>query len=338
VNNKGLPRSDFHKILLRMVSTLKSMRFVSSNNVRTQNKYIFAVSPTFWYAFPVALTGRLFGFKVVFEYNDLPLLEHGEGSDLKLFKRLYLKSGEYLNYEYGPKHLSGIVSITNQLNEHFKKKFPLTRRLVLPLNADYGRIEVGKIGREKVSGNIELVYSGSYFEFESVNDVLDAFKVIRATYPHVNLTLTGDIPISGWEDTKSYARAIGVGETVRFTGMIPYDDYVRTIRIADILVLPKNKNVINESNFPTKLGEYMATGNPVIAGRTPVLNDFLFHQETVVFYKPGDIKSFVKAIKYLLENPVKRKEIGLRAREYAEEAFDYRNNAMRLCDFFHDLS
>jgi len=337
VNNKFIPTNSLKKILYRIVSIVKTMKMIVDHRKYYDRKFIFSISPIFWYTYPIALLGKHFGYKIIFEYNDLPLIEYGEGSILHPVKRIFYRLGEHINYTYGPRNLAGIVTITQQLNSYFEDNFPSIPKMVIPLNADYDRIRMGNIIDGKRPKHMTLVYSGSYFEFEGVNELIDAFKIVEIEHSNVQLILTGDLPYQGWEKTKSYTRSLGFKAPIIFTGMLPYEDYIQTIRDAYILLLPKNENVINNSNFPTKLGEYMATGNPVVAGQSPVLDDFLTNNENVVFYKPGDVEEFASRISYLLSHPEERLRIGRNARDFAQNQFDYQHNAKQLDSFMNTL-
>lgn len=73
------------------------------------------------------------------------------------------------------------------------------------------------------------------------------------------LVLGGDGPVR--EDLKRLARALGLGERVRFTGWI--DDPSTLLRSADVFVLPSR-----EEPFGIVVLEAMARGVPIVATRT----------------------------------------------------------------------
>ncbi len=51
-----------------------------------------------------------------------------------------------------------------------------------------------------------------------------------------------------------------------------------------------------QGGFPTKLGEYLATGNPVCATTVGEIPDYLVDGESVYFAVPGSVDSFADAM------------------------------------------
>jgi len=47
-------------------------------------------------------------------------------------------------------------------------------------------------------------------------------------------------------------------------GRIPRDEALRLLRSAEVLVIPRPYSLQAEFGFPTKLGEYLETGRPVV--------------------------------------------------------------------------
>ena len=64
------------------------------------------------------------------------------------------------------------------------------------------------------------------------------------------------------------------------------------------------------SGFPFKLGEYLATGSPVIATEVSDVKFYLTDKQDFVMAQPSDTESLISALEYLVKHPDKRSEIG----------------------------
>ena len=91
------------------------------------------------------------------------------------------------------------------------------------------------------------------------------------------------------------------------------------------------------AGFPFKLGEFLATGKPVIASRISDVEALLEDRRDAALVEPGDSGGIVKAVEYLMDHPADAAAIGGRGREKARALFDYRTQGQLLLKFLRDL-
>ncbi len=108
---------------------------------------------------------------------------------------------------------------------------------------------------------------------------------------------------------------------------------------AGLLVLPRPDSKQAQGGFPTKLGEYLATGKPVCVTRVGEIPEYLEDGKSVFMAKPGDTDSFAYAMERALSNPVLAKEVGKNGRKVAEKYFNMEKQAEKLYNFlFENIS
>ena len=92
--------------------------------------------------------------------------------------------------------------------------------------------------------------------------LLDAVALVRGTRPGVHLLVAG----SGEEEQrlKERAQALGIGDVVRFLGLVPNDEVARLQAAADLFVL---SSVLEAT--PTVALEALACGTPVVSADNP---------------------------------------------------------------------
>ena len=101
---------------------------------------------------------------------------------------------------------------------------------------------------------------------------------------------------------------------------------------AQILVLDRPNNVQAQYGFPTKLGEYLLTGNPTVLTRVGDMPLFLEDKVSTVFACPDNPEDFSSKIVWCLNNYEKAKEIGQRGKEVAKKHFSYAVETQKMLD------
>ena len=84
--------------------------------------------------------------------------------------------------------------------------------------------------------------------------------------------------------------------------------------------------------FPTKLGEYFASGTPVICSAIDDLKEQIT-PDVVSFVEPNDVQGISDAIIELIEDKEKAKAIGLRGREWVVKKYTMESYVGSLNDF-----
>ena len=93
-----------------------------------------------------------------------------------------------------------------------------------------------------------------------------------------------------------------------------------------------------QARFPTKLGEYLASGAPVVASARGELLGYLTDGESAFLAGPGGAEEFGRRVVDALRNPSAAREVGRKGREVAVREFDYRRYGGVLYDWFRDLT
>jgi glycosyltransferase involved in cell wall biosynthesis len=172
---------------------------------------------------------------------------------------------------------------------------------------------------------------------DGVSNLIKAFNSIKDTFPFYKVYLVGP-----WNyDTPIHLQLIkdfGLEERVFWMKEYPRDAIPCIICNADLLVLPRPDSKQAQGGFPTKLGEYLATGKPVCATRVGEIPDYLTDNESVFFAEPGSVESFAEAMEMALSDPENAKSVGANGRRVAEEHFNKDVQARKLMEFLEQLN
>lgn len=232
--------------------------------------------------------------------------------------------------------LDGMAIMTNHLKDHYLK-FPLPQPTFLHLPMT--------VNLERFQGSYPLMngFQKPYIAFvgvmndakDGVSILINAFASIAKDFSQFSLYLVG-----GWNyDTPYHLKLImdlELESKVFWKNEYPRDKIPAIIKNADLLVLPRPDSHQAKGGFPTKLGEYLATGNPVCATIVGEIPNYLVDGESVYFANAGSIDSFANAMRRALSNPEEAKKIGANGLKVTEKHFNKDIQANILNDFLNE--
>jgi glycosyltransferase involved in cell wall biosynthesis len=97
----------------------------------------------------------------------------------------------------------------------------------------------------------------------------------------------------------------------------------------DIFALSMKKNFMNETRWPNKIGEYMASGRPTVVSDVGDVAEVVEKNGIGLVAKP-DVDSFAEKMQILFSNEKAADDMGVRAREVACEKYSWAEMATRL--------
>lgn len=176
----------------------------------------------------------------------------------------------FLNYHY--KIFDGLFVITQNLYNYFKTELNYKRPIfIVPMIVDVDRFIV----RSKINSNC-IVFSGELDDQkEGVDSLIRAFAKVLNKYPGYTLNLYGQ---ASNEQEIRYRKQISdlkIEEKVIIQGYKMRNEMTEILLKAKLFVLTRPPSLQASYGFSTKLGEYLATGKPVVATRVGEIDNFL---------------------------------------------------------------
>lgn len=143
-------------------------------------------------------------------------------------------------------------------------------------------------------------------------DLLEAFRAVRVTRPHVCLLLVGD----GAERQALEHRVVelGLGDSVRFLGW--RSDVALILAASDLVVMASS-----QEGLPLAVIEAGAAGKPVVATDVGGVREVVEDGVTGFLVPAGDPHQFAETVLRLLDSPDGMQEMGQRARARVQERF-----------------
>ena len=244
-------------------------------------------------------------------------------------------------------------AIENRARERAAKINPRLAIYRLPTVVDFDRFAVALMPSEPAKNHIpNFVWCGTIDGWlADVMFLLSALAQVRRSRP-CRLTLIGRYSDAKAATIKQKAASLGLSVVDRFSGsangsLLPRGDVCLTgwvdeanllscFRDAAALLLPLWDDVPSRTRMPNKLGEYLASGKPVITCSVGDLTDFLVDGVNASLAKPGDSLDFADRMLAMLDDPEMAARIGAAGRQICAQHLDYRAHASHLARFFED--
>lgn len=267
--------------------------------------------------FVITLVPRI---RLIFEVNEYPPFIAQVNKLNKIFFKWYLSR---------VRNAYKIFVISKKLKNYFIEQRVNPNKIeILNMTVDQKRfINVQKQHTERY-----IAYCGTVSSYKDGVDILiKAFSIVTKEFDDIKLYILGNIPCEN--DRRKYESIIGgnhLSEKIFMPGAIPSEAIPQYLTNAEVLALARPDNIQAAYGFPTKLGEYLLTGNPVVVTRVGELEEFLIDKESCLFAKPNSVEDFAEKLLWVLKNPEKGREIGLNGRKVASMYFNSIKEAQKI--------
>lgn len=184
---------------------------------------------------------------------------------------------------------------------------------------------------------VRLLYAGNFGDKDGVENLIEAFEQVAAQRPGIEFLLTGKGVAERMAVIEARIAASPVASRIRYLGFLSDEKYFDVLRGCDIPCVVRVPSEFADRGFPFKLGEYLATGRPVIAAPVSDVGLYLEDRVSAMLVEPGSVAGIVEAIEYLLVDEARALAIGRAGRVVAEREFDARRNGRRLLELIERM-
>lgn len=279
------------------------------------------------YMFAAALSVSRYS-KIFYEVTEHPFY-NGKGWDRKLYASISLAF---------IKKCDGLFVISHSLWNYFITNGVKQEKIcVINMFVDCNRFTnvVKDPRREKY-----IAYCGYVSRRKDGVDLLiKSFSLFHKEHPEYYLYIIG---MAGFPEPLSYfenlAEELGVKKYVIFTGPVNMYEMPRLLVNAEILALSRPDSLQARNGFPTKMGEYLATGNPVVVTDVGEIPLFIKDNYNGFLVEASNVEEFATKLLWVANHPKEAALIGLNGKKLVNNEFSYIMQSKKALLFIQEKS
>lgn len=331
----------FWKFKSRINALIKTINLLKEN--KKSNTKILVLLTSAIDILPYWAISKYYNIGIFHEVTEYPFIYQNTILK-KISLNLYLK--------FLVPRFNGIFVITNSLLEYFNKYGKEKCKLIhIPMTVETERF-TKRNNTNSIYGTY-IAYCGSmytnigipmyidksgpvYEDKDGVPDLIKAFNYLCFEVSNINLVLIGDNSNKiGFKNIQDCIDASPYKERIFCTGIIDRENMPELLNSASILAMARPNNIQAQGGFPTKLGEYLSTGNPVVITDVGEITHYLQDGISAYIAPPNNPKRFSQKLFEVLSNPEKAEMVGEEGRKVALKNFDYKVQSKRLYHFLN---
>ncbi len=255
------------------------------------------------YSLPALLTARLFSIRTVLEYEDGLFLNRG-------YQGLVYRFWERLVYRW----TDGFLLVNGGLKDRIRRFVSSDK----PMQVVHGLIDEKTLERHQADrqGPVRrTAFTGRFSRGVGFEELMD---YTRYADPSLKFDITGR---AASEEQEALKQQIDRRPGIRFHGFLETGAFQAMIRGTDaFIVLNDTASPYNQTNFPSKLIEYLSGNRFVITTANPLLALFLKMKNVIVL---DDIRNFMKIREITRNRTTDSREIEALARNFRSELGDF---------------
>jgi len=284
----------------------------------------------------IPISRELAEFPFVDELVNNSYFRHGDSSlSHRISANIYRRLGNRL--------FDGVIAITTFLAGWAKdnsKRSLVTAKI--PISVDTCKFSDSSQSTSPENGR--CAYVGSLKYRDELDNLIRSFHLVHKENPSAILTILGDftgLPKEKqikWERLKSHLSELNIIGSVNLLGRVKHTNIPNILYDHDIMLLPRPFTLISKAGFPSKLGEYLAMGKPVVLTATGDIPVYLTDGVSACLVYSESVREFADKVTWLIRNPKEAKGIGARGRIIAEEHFSLPTIGRLLADYMQCLN
>ncbi len=199
----------------------------------------------------------------------------------------------------------------------------------LPRDAAFAK----KLGLAKAE---VIGFIGSFYDYEGIDDLIDAMPHLVAARPNAHLLLVGGGPME--KALRAQAANSSAAAHIHFVGRVPHQEVELYYSLIDVLAYPRKKMRLTDLVTPLKPLEAMAQMKLVAASDVGGHRELIEDGVTGSLFAPDDPVSAAKTLENLLadrKNWPKRLKI---ARKFVEQDRNWSSNISRYDPVYQKLT
>lgn len=301
----------------------KGFQLIFKNKKRLNKNIIYCYGAINIENFLFVIWAKLLRYRIIFDLCEDYTFFEDQVKAISKFKFWTVTRFDFLTYSWS----AALVVVSTHLMNKYKKRN--NKHIVLiPVTARQNF----NAGKEKFNNPLQIVYAGSFDNKDGVGDIIEGFTSFNQKYKNARLILTGKS-----ERQLIYKEKYKSHINITFKGYLQDEDFYELLKNADILCMCRTNSGFANAGFPFKLGEYLATGNPVISTKASDVEKYLTIED-VYLIESNSPQQISNALEEIFNHPEKARKIGRNGMEKCQKFFSPESNGKLLYDLLIEVA
>lgn len=272
--------------------------------------------------------------KGAFCVRDLCELPYGTGEETRHAIRM-----RNITFEKQFPKLDGVISISEALLNIAKTyTLPSCMHIKVPIMVEYEHFYINKEEHEQREPYI--FHAGTLSQQkDGILGMIEAFGIAKQKLKiPIKYILTSTVNASSHpEKLRQIIRKYHLEDALEFVGYLNRERIKTYLSKASLVISNRPKSQQDYYGFSTKVGEYLASGTPLLMTNWGEAVNWLENGKSAFIIDPENVESLADAIVYVFNHPEESKHVGLAGQEVCRKCFDYRNWSKPLVEFMNQL-
>ena len=186
-----------------------------------------------------------------------------------------------------------------------------------------------------LAGKTVLGFVGSFYAYEGLDLLLDAFPALLGRHADLRILLVGGGPQDA--NLKARAERLGIADKVVFTGRVPHSEVSRYYDLIDLLVYPRHSMRLTELVTPLKPLEAMAQGRIFAASDVGGHRELIRDGETGRLFGAGDATALADTVSAMLNGRENWPAMRQAGRRFVEDVRNWKNSVRNYTNVYRAL-
>lgn len=276
------------------------------------------------FSIPIFIIAKLLGIQIisfVSEYYDKSAFNSSLLRKLKWY-------GFLINFNYFNKASNRLIVFSHYLKDLYLKQGVKEHKIIVQPNlTDFEYWHT-----DECEARYTLGYSGTPSLKDGLADLLNAISKLKNDNILVSLLIIGDSTFgeSLIPKLKKLCESLNISELITFTGLVGIDQVKKHLSECKILTLTRPNIIQTQAGFPTKLGEYFASGKQILTTDFGDIPIYFRPMVELVMAECGNIEDISSKIKWMIQHPDESEQIRKNGYIKAKQMLSYNTNLNRI--------
>jgi glycosyltransferase involved in cell wall biosynthesis len=280
---------------------------------------------SYWRIFYYWILSRLAGFAIVLNKAEQHTSTIRNPNALK-------RVNAFLLDHHAPKLADGVIPISSFLVDETKKIAPGKPWLKVPILVDRARFD----GLVRSPECTYFLFAGYLAYLGIVTFILRAFDSCRSEKAaYLYLVVNGSA--EEFAQLNQEIASCRKKEFIKVYSKLTDRELSQLYINAYALFIPLRQTVQDTARFPHKIGEYCASGRPMVTTNVGEVRDYFKNRETAFVVQNFDEQEYARAIEEVMDDPALADRVGGEAMRLAGRTFHYQVYGRQVREFIEHL-